>query len=105
MTRILQGAAYRLVATSTPSKVSTLVGSRGPHRAAWRVTLQCPDGSDPNVAANTDTVFAGPAGSNAVPIGPGKARTFTAVDPWDVQISCPTASQVVFIDWGGEPPE
>ncbi|MCI4357351.1 MAG: hypothetical protein L3K18_09520 [Thermoplasmata archaeon] len=104
MPRILSGGAYRLVTLKAPSKVSALIGSSGPNRAAWRVTLMCPDGSDPNVPANVDTVFVGPNGSTAVPLGPGKARTFTAVNPWMIGISCATLGQVVFIDWGGEPP-
>ena len=106
MTRILQGGALRLIPTSFPSKVATL-GQLGaiPRRPAWRVTVMCPDGSDPGVPANIDTVYAGPAGQAALPIGPGKSRTFTAVLPGDVQLVCATANQVAFVDWGGEPPE
>jgi hypothetical protein len=102
---ILTGDAYKVTTATRVSKLTTLLNSRaGPRRRAWRVVLYCPDGGDPGIAANTDTVYAGPDGKAAFPIRPGGTVTFTNVYPWDIAMISATAAQLVFIAWGAEGP-
>jgi hypothetical protein len=79
-------------------------GPKGEKGKVYEVTVYCPDGSDPNIAANTDTVYAGPAGTAGWPLGPGATKTWYWVNPWDMAFKCASASQKVYITFGGSKP-
>lgn len=83
-------------------KMGTLLGGSGfaPFDRLVEVTLYCPDGSDPNISANTDTVYVGPNGTAAFPLGPGGTLTIVTSNPYAIGIACATDSQLVFLSWG-----
>ena len=70
------------------------------------LSVYCPDGTDPPgtgiLAANTATIFVGPAGRPFWPLAPGAWKDFDDVDPGDFAFdSGGNASQRVFFGFGG----
>ena len=79
-------------------------GPRGEKGKVYEVTVYCPDGSDPNIAPNTDTVYAGLQGP-PVPPRPGLHQ--------DVELGQPVGhglpvrlgrARIVFVTFGGSKP-
>lgn len=97
------GGAYKVTPTVTAATLASLVRTQRYNCRSREVTVYAPDGNDgpSGPAANTDVVFAGPAGSAAFPIGPGASKTWWNVNPWDLGISSPASGQLLFVTFSG----
>lgn len=91
----------KTVAGSAPQSLQQYTNQAPGEGKCRTFSIYCPDGTDPGIAANTDTVYVGPNKSAAFPIAPGGWKDFEDVDPALVSFMCATANQLVFFAFGG----
>ncbi len=94
-------AARVTVPVKTSGLIGTLLNYPRMRVRVERIVLYCPDGTDPGIPANTDTVYVGPNKAAAFPLQPGAWTEMQNVNPFDIACVTATASQLLFIHFGG----
>lgn len=104
MPGILAGDSNFVTPTTVASTLGALARWSRVKVKARNVTLYTPDGSDGTngPAANTDVVWVGPNKTTGFPLGPGKAVTIWNVNPYDIGVTSPSASQKLYFVFGGD---
>jgi len=98
----VKGLSKRAIVPQTEQLLgSNIIGGPRIKVRVRRMVFYCPDGSDPGIPANTDTVYVGPNRTSDFPIQPGAWTEMQDINPWDVAIRCATSNQLVFFHFGG----
>lgn len=97
----------RAVAGASPATLSSITGYPDPGVKAQCVTIYCPDGGDGlnGPPANSDAVWVSGGRDAAFPLGPGRSTSLWNQDPYAITVWSETSNQLVFVNWGGEPPD
>jgi hypothetical protein len=97
----VSGFSQRVTVPQHGETLGPLMGGARMGIRVKKLVLYCPDGTDPGIAANTDTVYVGENKSSAFPLQPGAWTEMLDVNPFDVGCRSDTASQLLFFHFGG----